>query len=192
MTVIDRSAQDTDALVASLRDPRLFSDVFDTHFPPLHGYLRRRVGEPLAEEIAAETFARAFDRRASFDPHRSGVRAWLHGIAANLMHDHRRTEARRLRAYARTASRDERRDGADSDAVHGRLAAEERAPALANALRSLRAPEREVLLLTAWADLSYDEIAEAIGVPVGTVRSRLHRARAHIRAELQRQEARHA
>ena len=79
-----------------------FAEVFDRHFDLVHGYLRRRVGEP-AEELAAETFARALAGYEAFDPARGDVRPWLLGIATNVVHGHRRAEARRLRAYAREA-----------------------------------------------------------------------------------------
>ena len=188
MDVLDPPTDATAALLASRTDPEAFGVVFDAHFGALHGYLRRRLGEPLGEELAAETFTRAFDQRTRFDPQRSGVRPWLHGIAANLVRDHARAEARRLRAYARAARRDEDRGGDEGDAL-GRLAAAAAAPELSAALAALRAPERDVLLLVAWAELSYDEVAAALGVPVGTVRSRLHRARAHVRDHLDLPEA---
>lgn len=69
MTVLDPPA-DTEVLVASRHDPQAFVLVFDAHFPALHGYLRRRLGEPLAEELAAETFTRDFEVRERFDPDR--------------------------------------------------------------------------------------------------------------------------
>ena len=162
---------DTDAFVA----------VFDTHFPALHGYLRRRLGEPLAEELAAETFARAFDARHEYDPGRAGVRAWLHGIAANLVSGHFRSEGRRLRAYARAAAQVEPTTPA---ATPDRADAHVAAAGLSAALAELRPEERDVLLLFAWAELDYEEIAAALGVPVGTVRSRLHRGREKLRAAL--------
>lgn len=173
---------DRAALLASREDPWAFTAVFDAHFAPLHGYLRRRFGEPVAEEIAAETFARAFDRRHRYDPELAPVRAWLHGIAANLARDHFRAETRRLRAYARAAGGLE---------PHQDPPGEERAdasaamPRVSAALAALRAPEREALLLFAWADLGYEEIAAALGVPVGTVRSRLSRGRRHIQTLLE-------
>jgi RNA polymerase sigma factor (sigma-70 family) len=167
----EQEVMDTDAFVA----------VFDAHFPALHGYLRRRLGEPLAEELAAETFARAFDARATYDPARATVLPWLHGIAANLISGHYRSEARRHRAYARAASQVEQTTPA---ATGDRVDAHTAAAALSGAIADLRPEERDVLLLYAWADLSYEEIAAALNVPVGTVRSRLHRGRERLRAAL--------
>jgi len=104
----------------------------------------------------------------------------LYGIAANLLRRHRRTEGRRLRAYARHAGQPQ--DGWDE--ADERLDSLAAGPQLARALASLRPDQREVLLLFAWADLGYEEIARALDVPVGTVRSRLSRARERVRDEL--------
>jgi RNA polymerase sigma-70 factor (ECF subfamily) len=160
---------DADAIRASLREPEAFAALFDRHFDAVHAYAQRRVGPSLADEIAAETFTRAFDNRRRFDSSRDDARPWLLGIAANLLRRHWRTEKRRLDAYARSAGRGE------SD-LREPVAAD-----LAHALRSLPRREREPLLLLAWADLGYEEIALALGVPVGTVRSRISRARARLR-----------
>jgi RNA polymerase sigma factor (sigma-70 family) len=160
---------DAQAIGASLADPDVFAVLFDRHFDAIHRYAQRRVGRDLADEIAAETFTRAFDRRRRYDTARADARPWLLGIAANLMRRHWRTERRRLDAYARSAERDQA-ELADP------LAAE-----LAAALKALPRREREPLLLFAWADLSYDEIAVALGLPLGTVRSRISRARGRLR-----------
>jgi RNA polymerase sigma-70 factor (ECF subfamily) len=159
-----------------------FADVFDAHFDAVHGYLRRRVGD-VAEDLAAETFARALAGYASFDPARGAVRAWLLGIATNLIHDHRRSEARRLRAYVREAGRIAP-PAADADAA-ARLDAAADAGRAVVAIARLARADRDVLLLVAWGELSYEEVAAALGVPVGTVRSRLHRARAAVRKHLE-------
>jgi RNA polymerase sigma factor (sigma-70 family) len=155
----------------SLEHPQIFASIFDRHFDAVHGYARRRLGRTLAEEIASETFMHAFDRRGSFDRSRADARPWLFGIAANLMRRHWRTERRRLDALARLEAPGN--DGAADEREH-----------LVDALDSLPAREREALLLFALADLSYDQIAEALDVPIGTVRSRLARARNRVRAHL--------
>lgn len=161
-----------------------FAEVFDRHFDLVHGYLRRRVGEP-AEEFAAETFARALAGYGAFDPTRGDVRPWLLGIATNVVHGHRRAEARRLRAYAREAG------GilppSDAPDIAARLDATGLARAAATAIRKLPPRDRDVLLLVAWGDLTYEEVAQALGIPVGTVRSRLNRARASVRTHLEDQ-----
>ncbi len=177
-------ASDAELIAASLRDPGLFAGVFDRHYAAIAGFLRRRLERSLADELAAETFLRAFDGRGRYDVTRADALPWLFGIAANLLSAHRRGEERRLRAFARAARlAEEERDLED---VAARLDAVAASPALAGALASLGAGDREVLLLYAWADLGYEEISVALGIPVGTVRSRLHRARDHVRKRLER------
>ncbi len=152
-----------------------FERLFEQHFDDVYGYLARRVGPDLARDLASETFTRAFAGRKKFDPRRGEPRAWLFGIATNLLRRHYRDEERRLRALSRydIAAVDEPGDE----------------PRLAEALHSLAREERDALLLYAWADLDYAEIADALDIPIGTVRSRLHRARARLRETLKEQEA---
>lgn len=170
---------DAEAIAASQQDPEAFAEIFDRHYDAIAGFLRRRVEPSLGDELAAETFLRAFDARARYDLGRADARPWLYGIAANLLRRHRRTEERRLRAYARAAVRPAHE--ADLTAVDARLDADAAGPALATALASLGPGERDALLLHAWADLTYEQIADALAIPVGTVRSRIHRARRVVR-----------
>jgi len=155
----------------SLADPHAFGAIFERHFEAVYGYARHRVGAQLAEEIATDVFSRAFDRRKTFDVTRGDARPWLLGIAANLLRRHWRTERRRLEAYARSAG------GSASEDAETRIE-------VVAALDSLSRDEREALFLFAVADLSYDEIAAALAIPVGTVRSRLARARGRVRERL--------
>ena len=167
----------TDAQIISMSnaDPDRFGEIFDRHFPTIHRYLHRRVGRELASDLASETFSVAFKSRSRFDPSRDDAAPWLYGIAANLLRDHHRSERRRLLAYAKTGV-DPILDGC-FDAVDARLDADAEGPAVARALARLTPGDRETLLLYAWADLTYREIAEALAIPTGTVRSRLSRAR---------------
>lgn len=162
----------------------MFAVLFDRHYPAVAGFLRRRLERSLADELASETFLQAFDGRGRYDVTRGDARPWLFGIACNLLSRHRRGEARRLRAFARWGRVLEEEQGLDD--VDRRLDAAAAAPVLAAALESLAARDRDVLLLYAWADLAYEEISVALSVPVGTVRSRLHRARAQVRHVLER------
>ncbi|WP_405141944.1 RNA polymerase sigma factor [Sphaerisporangium sp. NBC_01403] len=129
----------------------------------------------MADDIAAETFLKAFYCRESYDLAQRMARPWLYGIATNLIARYRRDEARFLRALCRT--------GVDplpepmAAAVIGRVAAQEEDRRLAGALAGLSQGDRDVLLLVAWGDLAYEEVSEALGIPIGTVRSRLQRAR---------------
>ncbi len=172
----DRS--DGAVIASSLADASRFGELFDRHFAEINRFVARRVGASLADEIAAETFVQAFRSRHRYDSQSADARPWLFGIATNLTRRHWRSERRRLRAYARTGVDPIYEDPAD---VIGRVDATVAAPNLAAALGSLSAREREVLLLFAWAELSYEEIAVALGIPTGTVRSRLSRARSHVR-----------
>ncbi len=150
-----------------------FHALFDSEFAAVYRYLAHRLGNAAAaEDLAAETFLRAYQARATFRP--GSPRAWLFTIATNLLRDHARGQVRHDAAFAALAG-------------HAEPAAAEPEfpdPELATALAALRPEEREALLLFAWADLSYDEIATATGVAIGTVRSRLSRARAQLTAEL--------
>lgn len=157
----------------------MFAAVFDRHYDAVHRYLARRVGSDLADDLAAETFTSAFDVRHRYDAAHPDARPWLFGIATNLLRHHHRGEARRLRAYARL-DRPADPDGGFGG-VEARLDAGLAGPAIADALTRLSAGDRDVLLLFAWADLRYEEIAVALRIPIGTVRSRLHRARRRVR-----------
>ncbi len=176
-----RSVLDSDAIAASAVRPAEFALIFDRHYDAIHGYLRRRVGETLADELASQTFLTAFDRRDRFDLSRADARPWLYGIAVNVARSHRRSEQRQLRAYARCAPEEavDVFDGADARVDAGRLR-----PQLTAVLAALPEDDREPLLLYAWAELTYEEIAAALGLPVGTVKSRLSRVRRRIREQL--------
>lgn len=178
---MDRPTRDSDAISASTTNPADFAAIFDRHFDAVHAYLQRRIGRDFADELSAETFLIAFDSRARYDLARPDARPWLFGIATNLLHRHRRHELRQLRAYARSAS-DPVLDAFDG--VDARIDASSIRRELVDGLTRVPAEELDALLLFAWADLSYAEIGEALEIPVGTVRSRLSRARTRIRAAL--------
>lgn len=161
-----------------------FEQLFERHHGRIHGWLRRRLDAGLAEELAAEVFVRAWAGRAGYDPGHPDAAPWLFGIASNLARRHHRQEGRALRALARSGVDPLDRAGGESAPADDRVDAGAQRRELAAALRALRPAEREVLLLHAWAELSYEEIALATGVPLGTVRSRLHRARRRVRAHL--------
>ncbi|MEZ5098781.1 MAG: RNA polymerase sigma factor [Thermoleophilia bacterium] len=163
---------DADLIRRSLVEPIAFEAVFERHFDAVHAFAQRRVGRDLADEVAAEAFVRAFDRRSRYDGSHVDALPWLLGIATNVMRRHWRGERRRLDAYARSVA------GPASAAPGGEAAGE-----LLAAVARLPRAQREVLLLHAWADLSYEEIARALEVPIGTVRSRLARARARLSSD---------
>jgi len=170
---------DAEIIASSESDPERFAPIFERHFVALYRYLRPRVGPDLAEDLASEALVIAFRRRATYDRSRENARPWLIGIAANLLRDHRRSERRKLLAYARTATDPISTD--DLEASDDRVDANASGPAVALALAGLRPAQREILLLFAWGGLTYEEIGEVLGIPVGTVRSRLARARRRVR-----------
>jgi RNA polymerase sigma-70 factor (ECF subfamily) len=171
---------DSDVIRASLDDPAAFGVLYDRHATTVHRYLVRRVGPGDAESLLGEVFRIAFERRATYDCDRSAARPWLYGIATNVVARHRRTEARRLHAISRLAHR---RDAEDDGAqrVADAVTAQRLLPEVLDAIAALPDGERDALLLHVWEDLSYDDVAGALGVPVGTVRSRLNRARGRLR-----------
>lgn len=171
---------DADCLTSSLTAPVAFEPIFDRHFAAVHRYLQRRAGRDVADELAAETFAVAFERRASCRATGSAL-PWLYGIATNLLRRRRRAERRQLRAYGRSGV--DRWADYEDDAV-SRVDGSALDAVLARALSTMRPRERDALLLYALADLSYDEIAAALEVPIGTVRTWLHRARQVAQREL--------
>lgn len=165
------NSTDAEVIARSVAEPAVFGLLFDRHFQAVYAYSQRRVGADLAEEVAAETFTRGFEARARYDGRHDEALPWLLGIASNLMRRHWRTERRRLAAYTRASQRETA--GADPE-VAGEVM---------HAIARLPRRQREVVLLSAWADLTYEEIARALELPIGTVRSRLARARSRLAAD---------
>lgn len=182
MTIV-ATPTDADVIGESVADPSGFSTLWDRHAAEIHRYITRRLGAGPAEDVTSEVFLTAFRLRERYDPSRPNARPWLYGIAANLIGKHRRSEVRALRALART--------GHDpvaetwSEESDERMVADASSRRLAAALASLSPDDRHTLLLVAWADLTYAEVAEALDIPVGTVRSRLNRARTRVRTALE-------
>ena len=191
---IDETVTDAAIFAASQADPAQFATIFDRHYDAVFGFLARRYGPSVAEELASETFTRAYEHRERFDGERfDDARPWLFGIAMQLAYRHRRSEARKWKAYARVGLDPLANENALAilpDEVHRRLDATADGGRLAAAIASLSDGERDALLLLAWGGLSYPEIAEALDVPVGTVRSRLNRARAALVKQLGAAESR--
>ena len=176
------SRSDAEVIGRSLDQPEAFGLIYDRHAATVLRFLGRRVGAEVAEGLVGELFRIAFERRKTFDASRASALPWLYGIGSNLLLKHRRGEARRLRASARIAAVPE---AADSRASGAALDARLLFPRVANAIEALPDGEREALLLFAWEDLSYQSVAEALELPIGTVRSRLNRARAQLRELLE-------
>jgi RNA polymerase sigma factor (sigma-70 family) len=167
-------------------DGEFFGDLFERHFDQIHRYLARRAGADVADDLAAETFVQAIASRGRFDPAAGSPVGWLFGIAANLLRRHWRNASREQVAHARIASLEPSEQSSDVvvTSLVERLAAQQVCDGLIHVLRSMPPGELEALLLLAWEDLTYAEMASALDVPIGTVRSRLHRARGRLRDHL--------
>ncbi|HEX4520429.1 MAG TPA: sigma-70 family RNA polymerase sigma factor [Gaiellaceae bacterium] len=177
---------DATAIARSLVDPQAFTAVFDRHWAAIYAFCTSRAGDG-GEDIAAEAFRVAFDQRHRFDGRGDDAAPWLYGIATNLLRRYFRTAERGRRAARRAV---ETGHGDPTDDALNRIEADRLGPTLSAALRTLPAADRDALLLLAWAGLTYEEISEALDIPIGTVRSRIHRARTTVHAHLTREETR--
>ncbi|MFI8075663.1 RNA polymerase sigma factor [Streptomyces sp. NPDC086033] len=163
-------------------DPDAFAELYDQCARSVYNHAFRLTADwSVAEDVMAATFMEAWRRRASIEAEGGSLRPWLLGIATNVARSHYRSN-RRYRAAAGAAAA----AGADEVADHaeetaGRVDDRRRIAATLTALGSLKRPEREVLVLCLWEGLEYADAARALGIPVGTVRSRLSRARGRLR-----------
>jgi RNA polymerase sigma factor (sigma-70 family) len=160
-------------------DADAFGELFDSCAKAVYNHAFRLLGDwTAAEDVMAQTFLEAWRSRAQIAADGGSLRPWLLGIATNLARGHRRASRRRAAALLRLGPLPDTPDFSDEAA--GRLDDSRRIAALHRSLSRLRPDEFEVLALCTWSDLSYAEAAEALGIPVGTVRSRLSRARAKL------------
>ena len=176
------AADDAAIIESSWLEPERFAVLFDRHAPHIHRYLARRAGRQVADDLVAETFLTAFAKRDRFDLGYSDARPWLYGIATNLVGQQRRDEARQYRIIQCAVAEPEIPDHADR--VAAGVTAQAMRALLDAALAALPAGDRDVLLLIAWEQLTYQEVSRALAIPAGTVRSRLHRARTKVRQAL--------
>ena len=173
----DYPRSDGATIADSFERPEQFGAIFDRHYTAVNRYLARRTARAQADDLASATFVIAFERRRAFRPQSTSARPWLYGIATNLLRESGRAARREGEVALRLSA--ELSASAGHDGVPG-LSTER----LSAALAALEAGQRDVLLLYAWEELSYEEIAEALEIPLGTVRSRLSRARSYLRGEL--------
>lgn len=170
----------SDAVVTSVEHPHRFEAVFEQYHRAVYQYLARAVGPDLADEYAGDVFVTAFAARARYDPALGSVRAWLFGIAANIRRTRARSTGRGRRAWKRVGGEREAEDGG-FEVLEESLDYGQRLAWVARFLRELSDTDRDVLVLFAWGELTYPEIAQALGIEIGTVRSRLARARGRLR-----------
>jgi RNA polymerase sigma-70 factor (ECF subfamily) len=172
---------DAELLRTSVRDPDAFAEVYRRHRGSVARYVARRLGAEMCEDVAAEVFIRAFRGRGGYVPERDSALPWLLGIANHVIGDHRRAEARRFAALSRAAV-----DPRSVPAPEIRAVATE----VIDELRRLPKHQLDALLLVVWGELSYEEAATGLGVPVGTVRSRIARARTRLARAMEQQSTR--
>ncbi|MFD8567825.1 RNA polymerase sigma factor [Streptomyces sp. NPDC059639] len=174
-TEVENGQDDAALLGAAARDTSGFEHLVERHSAALHGYFARRAPHA-ADDLLAETWLRAYTGRHGYDAARGSARAWLFGVARNVLSAHWRGVAQESRGTPGEGAH-----GDPWEAVDDRLDASALAPALRRVITELPSVERELLLLVAWEQLTPAEAAEVLGVPAGTARSRLHRARARLR-----------
>ena len=168
---------DSEIIRRSLDHPRAFAELFERHARVVHAFAARRVGRDAADDVLSETFLVAFRRRSSFDPRWDSAKPWLLGISSRLMKKLRSKEAAQWRSIEASAHREDHVTGDDFAAAADRVDAAASVRVLAPRIAALAGRDRDTLLLYAWGELTYVEIGRALGVPTGTVRSRLNRVR---------------
>jgi RNA polymerase sigma factor (sigma-70 family) len=163
-------------------EPECFGVLFDRHGEAVRAYCARRTGSlDAADDLVSIVFLEAWRRRDEVELVDGNALPWLYGIARRTIQHRRRTALRHRRALDRLPPPPATPDHADE--VAGRLDDEHHLARLRAAFARLRPPDRDVLVLCVWQGLTYAEAAVALGVPVGTVRSRLSRARARLDVE---------
>lgn len=169
---------DARLMARSVRRPEAFGLVVERHTAAIWRYLARRSNPSVADDLTADVFVTAFTKRASYDGQFASAAPWLYGIARNRLLSHLRDQQRVSLTEAEPTTTDPWPD------IEARLHAEQVAPQLLAAMSTLPAVEREILLLVAWEQLEPTEIATLLDLQPGTVRSRLHRARKGMQAQL--------
>jgi RNA polymerase sigma factor (sigma-70 family) len=176
---LEDQENDGETIELSWEVPERFGRIFDRHFASIFAFCARRVGPVLAEDIVNETFCVAFDRRHRYHSRdRPNARPWLMGIAINVMRHEFRRQLRERGALGRIPIEEYHPDH-DASVVDDFETAS-KIERVHGAITKLPSQELEALLLSALEQLTYEQIAEVLQVPVGTVRSRIHRARKHL------------
>ena len=180
---MEHHQSDASAIEGSLTNPAEFDVIFERYYDALYAFLARATGAVAAADLAQNVFLIAFDQRHRFRSESGSARPWLYGIARNVLRRWYRSNSRRRRALDRWGRSGRPATDFEPEAA-GRLSAESTRQQLRIALEKISRRDREVLLLRGLAGLTYEEISEALGIPIGTVRSRLHRSRQQLRSLL--------
>ncbi len=174
---MDSGSPDVEVVACSVGDSSAFAVLFDRYQADVRRYVARRVGSEVGDDLSSEVFVRAFRARGSCRAAHGSVLPWLLGTANHVIADHRRSEHRRLKALQRLAAAEPQQVEHEDRALSADLVRE---------LRRLSDVDRDALWLMAWGELTFEEVATALGVPVGTVSSRIARARrelTHLKGE---------
>lgn len=155
-------------------DPVAFEALVHRHGRAVHAFMARRAGHQVADELSSEVWLRAYRGRSGYDVRWVDARPWLYAIARNTLRS-RWSSSLPLLGDLSGPPVD------PWDRVDDRLDAKMRHSALASALREISEDDRDVLLLVAWEHLTPSEAATVLGIPQGTARSRLHRARTQLK-----------
>jgi RNA polymerase sigma factor (sigma-70 family) len=159
--------------------PDEFGALFEHHADEIYNFCFRRTADwALAEDLTSVVFLEAWRKRSRVDLVNDPPLPWLYGVATNVLRNQARSR-RRFRAALERLPRPEHGSDIAEEATE-RLADEQRMHAVLGVVDQLPRREREVLELCVWAELSYEQAASALELPVGTVRSRLSRARARL------------
>ncbi|MFE2213658.1 RNA polymerase sigma factor [Streptomyces canus] len=163
-------------------DPDAFAELYDQYARSVYNHAFRLTADwSVAEDVMSATFMEAWRRRTSIEADGGSLRPWLLGIATNVARSHYRSNRRYRAAVGAAAGAGVAQVADHAEETAGRVDDRRRIAATLTALGSLRRPEREVLVLCLWEGLEYADAARALGIPVGTVRSRLSRARGRLR-----------
>jgi len=172
----EQTVSDAVLIALSFDDPQVFAEIFERHFDAIRRYAQRRVGLTSGEDIAASVFEQAFSSRRRYDPSRPNALPWLFGITSHLIGRWARDEKASWLLHERTLE-----EFALQRLLPDEVEMRTELQLVAQCIRRLRPLDRDILFLFAWGELSYDEIGEAMAIPIGTVRSRLHRTRRRLR-----------
>ena len=161
----------------------LFRDLVRAHWTRLHRFIIKNIGHSDdAEDLTQQAFAEAVNSYAGFQG-KSELSTWLYGIAMNLVRNYlARAPHRRYDFSADAAALDDL--SSEKPSLEEELIRSEQVRALLRAMEDLPKHMREILMLVAVDELSYEDAAMLLSVPIGTVRSRLSRARNELKAKL--------
>jgi len=172
---------DGDLVSMAAKDPEAFGELFRRHSHAVYAYCARRTGDlHLAEDLTSVTFLEAFRRRRTLQLSSASALPWLLGVANNVARNAERSVRRYRSALERIVPPP---DGTSAEEVAvEHIGAQEALARAIEVLRQLSPAERDIVHLVLWSELSYADAASLLGVPVGTVRSRLASARQKLAA----------